>query len=390
MYKRIIELLLASVRSALFGQDFTEEQKALYLDDEAKQLFEVAKGHDLAHLLGLALVHNGLITKDHPLFSVCQKAQVVAVYRYEQLNFELQRVADLFEKAEIQFLPLKGSVLRHYYPEPWMRTSSDIDILVREADLERAMELLKTEFGYTEALKTRCDVAFNTPNGQHVELHFDLIDDRFANDAHLILQNVWDYASIKDGYKFWHVLSDDMFYYYHIAHMSKHFEQGGCGIRTFVDLFILDNMREVDKNKREELLARGNMLKFAQGSSALARVWFGGDEHNELTCCMEHYILNGGTFGSYQNRVTVQQQKKGGKKHYALSRIFPDKAFMKRNFTYTEKHGWLLPVAYVHRMFAILFKGNAASSLRELKTNSTVSSEQSDEARQMLDQLGLL
>ncbi|MBO4954226.1 MAG: nucleotidyltransferase family protein, partial [Clostridia bacterium] len=36
----------------------------------------------------------------------------------------------------IDFMPLKGAVIRQYYPEPWMRTSCDIDIHVKKDRLE--------------------------------------------------------------------------------------------------------------------------------------------------------------------------------------------------------------------------------------------------------------
>ena len=44
------------------------------------------------------------------------------------------------EKAQIPFVPLKGSVIRKYYPEAWMRTSSDIDVLVHKEDVEKTTD----------------------------------------------------------------------------------------------------------------------------------------------------------------------------------------------------------------------------------------------------------
>ncbi len=390
MGKGIAELLLALVRSTMLGEKLSDATKVSFSDDSVKTLFEVSKKHDVIHLVAKALVDNGLVGKEHPLFPICQKAQVMAVYRYEQLNFELQSVAGVLEKAKIPFLPLKGSVLRAFYPEPWMRTSCDIDVLIHESDLPKAVALLETECGYTQAAKTTCDIAFAAKSGCHVELHFNLISENFANEAHKLLENVWNYTELKENSEYWHVLSDDMFYFYHIAHMSKHFENGGCGIRPFLDLFILDNLENADKVKRDELLSKADMLKFAEGARLLSRVWFGGEEHNSLTEMMENYLLFGGAFGTMTNKVAVQQQKSGGKKSYALSRIFPSRKFMSVHFKYVEKHPWLMPFAYVHRAFVILFKGNAARSMLELKANSEVLSQKSDSAKEMLDRLGLL
>ncbi len=390
MSNHIVSVLLSLLRAAFYGRTLTESERSDFAGVDLKSLLGVAKKHDVIHLVAKAIIDNGLITKDSPYYAVCQKAQVMAVYRYEHLNFELQTVAKLFETAEIKFLPLKGSVLRAFYPEPWMRTSCDIDVLVHESDLEKAVELLQKECGYKEVARTTCDIAFEAKSGCHIELHFNLISDEFANGAHNILKNVWDYAEPKDDYKNWLVLSDDMFYFYHIAHMSKHFENGGCGIRPFLDLFILDNLTNVDKEKRDELLIKSNMLKFADGARKLSRVWFGDEQHDTLTELMESYLLYGGAFGTMTNKIAVGQQKTGGKKSYALSRIFPSQKFMSVHFKYVENHAWLLPVAYVHRAFVILFKGNAANSLKELKASSEVSSEKSDSTGQMLSDLGLL
>ena len=49
---------------------------------------------------------------------------MIAIYRYEKINYELNRLRSALNEAQIPFIPLKGSVLRQYYPEPWMRTSS--------------------------------------------------------------------------------------------------------------------------------------------------------------------------------------------------------------------------------------------------------------------------
>ena len=64
--------------------------------------------------------------------------------------------------------------------------------------------------------------------------------------------------------KFRYEMTDEFFYFYHIAHMAKHFENGGCGIRPFVDLVVLDRMDSENFSKRDELLKSGGLLQFAR------------------------------------------------------------------------------------------------------------------------------
>ena len=86
-------------------------------------LYKLSKAHDLAHLVGDALIKNDLIGNDE-IKEKYQKQVMIAIYRYEKINYELNRLRSALNEARIPFIPLKGSVLRQYYPEPWMRTSS--------------------------------------------------------------------------------------------------------------------------------------------------------------------------------------------------------------------------------------------------------------------------
>lgn len=115
-----------------------------------------------------------------------------AAFRCEQLEHELKKICGTLEKARIPFIPLKGSVLRRYYPEPWMRTSCDIDVFVREADLDRAIEALWENLSYRIGEISDHDVQIYTPNGQHIELHRNLIEDHRINQA----QRCWRQCGI--------------------------------------------------------------------------------------------------------------------------------------------------------------------------------------------------
>ena len=50
---------------------------------------------------------------------------------------ELENLAEEFEKAEIDYMPMKGSVVKYLYAMPDYRKSGDIDILIRPEDKKR-------------------------------------------------------------------------------------------------------------------------------------------------------------------------------------------------------------------------------------------------------------
>ena len=380
------QLLFALLRSAINGNLITEDEKAIYTDETLLNMARMAKKHDLIHLLAIGLNTNKLFTSGN---GASEKEIPKAIFRYERTNYELGKLCEAFENAGIDFMPLKGPIISKYYPEPWMRTSCDIDILVKEKDLDRAAEILIKNEGYTYDAKGSHNISLFSANKSHFELHYTLIEKGVANSSAKVLNTVWETSFVKKDKKYWHEMPDEMFYFYHIAHMAKHFEQGGCGIRTLLDLWILDNMESELQIKRDELLRQGNLLKFAYSARLLSKVWFDNAEYTELTKQMEDYILRGGVYGTSENALAIQQQKKGGRVKYALSKVFVPYERIKLHYPILEKHPWLTPVMEVRRWFKILFCGQAGSSLKELQSNNSISREEAEQTKIFLENIGL-
>ena len=122
--------MFALLRSEIQGTGLGEEVKNFITLEGLPALFALAKKHDLAHLVGDALDRNGFLSDGAEMRKPFLRERNMAVYRYEQQQYDFEQICDTLEDAQIPFLPLKGSVLRGYYPEAWMRTSCDIDILV--------------------------------------------------------------------------------------------------------------------------------------------------------------------------------------------------------------------------------------------------------------------
>lgn len=386
MEQGTIHILFALLRSAIRGTQLTESELKSYSSDMLQDLLKISSKHDVIHLLALGLKRNDLITKE----SIdIQKYIFSAAYRHERLRYECDNLCEAFENAKIPFLPLKGSVICKYYPEEWMRTSCDLDILVREGDLEKAKTLLVDSFGYKYHGKGPHDISLFSPTNIHVELHYDLLEDGFVNTSSNILRNIWNVAVIRNGFHFWHEMPDDMFYFYHIAHMAKHFVNGGCGIRPFIDLWILDTMPESDTVKRSVLLEEGNLLKFCNVARKLSRVWFLGEKYDLISHQMEDYIMRGGVYGSNENRILVQQQKNGGHIKYALSKIFIPYDVIKFHYPILQKYRWLTPIMEIRRWCKLIFCGHLKRITKELNYNSKVSNSDSANTQKFLNAIGL-
>ena len=360
-------VLLELIRSVICGGTVSDETKTACTPDLLEAVYILAARHDLAHLVGQAV--SKLDLPESETLTKCKMAAMAAFSRYVQLEHAYQQVCRAFEEAQIPFLPLKGSVLRVYYPEPWMRTSCDVDILVKEAQLDAAANVLEETVGYRFAGKTQHDITFLSPSGVHIELHFDLVEDGRANAAATVLRKVWEEASCKEGHSFWYEMSDAFFYFYHIAHMAKHFEISGCGIRPILDLWLLDNLAKGNQNDRDTLLQSVGLLQFATAARKLSRVWFNGEAKDPFSERLQNFLLHGGVYGSMDNWVVLQQESKGSTRAYVLSRIFKPYEVLKKRYPILEKHRWLTPVMQVRRWFTLLRPDVASRAKKEISVS---------------------
>ncbi len=384
--KQTVELMMRIIKSELCGSALEIGSEHKLTGEKLNKLYELSKHHDMAHIVGNS-VEKHRLADDSQISRKFQKRIYLAVYRYERMKHEYTRVCGLFEEREISYLPLKGAVIRELYPEPWMRTSCDIDILVHEADLEPTVKML-TDAGYEIHARGDNYVSLYTNGEVHVDLHFGVAKEEFVSSANAVLTDIWSYATPVDG-THRYALSDEMFYFYHIAHMAKHFEQGGCGVRPFVDMWILNNRVDFDRAKREALLEKGQILEFSRAAERLLGVWFDGDEPDILAKKMYDYILGAGVYGSIRNRVLSVKAQKGGSFKYSISRVFMPYKKMKLSYPVLEKHKWLLPFMWIHRLIKKLFVKEKSKAADEMRAMTSLSKKEDKEMAAMLKMLGL-
>ena len=174
-----------------------------------------------------------------------------------------------------------------------MRTSSDIDVLVHPEDLDRATALLLEQLGYKQSGRATHDVSFYSPSRVHVELHYSLIEDDRAGGSTDVLETVWQNATLVEDTKATYEMKDAMFYFYHVAHMAKHLESGGCGIRPFADLYLLDrSINEETRRARRDLLCKGGLEVFANACSKLSQIWFADAESDGISLRQQDFRSN--------------------------------------------------------------------------------------------------
>lgn len=375
------------LRSVICGWNVTEEVKTACTPELLKKTFALAQKHDLGHFVGQAAADWKL--PECETVVAAKQTAMQALYRYVSISYEYRRVLKVLEENRIPFIPLKGSVIREWYPQPWMRTSCDIDVLVRREDRDKASDILQTVLGYQSTGITGHDVGLAAPNGVHIELHYDTIESSVSEKSQEVLCTVWEHVIPVAGSEYHFTMPDAYFYFYHLAHMAKHFVHGGCGIRPFLDLWILDEKISYNLEQRQALLARGGISAFADAAQRLSHIWFSGEEMDPMSQKMELFILNGGTYGSVKNYVTVHESQAGSKLRFVLSRVFLSYEDIKGYFPILKKHKWLTPLFQIVRWFRIVFKGGAGHAVKELQSTAEAKKTEVDVTGELLKYLGL-
>ena len=267
-----------------------------------------------------------------------------------------------------------------------MRTSCDIDILIHEEDLERAVDVLVKGLSYTTDHKKKYHYMWLfSPSGIHLELHFSILETMENIDG--LLGRVWEFAVPVTPYRY--ALQNDFQAFHLIAHMSYHFTGGGCGIRSLLDIFLLREQHVYDETVLRGYLSQCGIEKFYDAILALNGVWFQGATPTPLTEQMEHFLLTGGMYGSETKRIIIQQQRKGGRVKYLLGRLFMPYRELKIRYRVLEKCPILYPIMLVFRWIEQLFGGGLKHSWKEARIAWKTEKSRSEEVNDFLRQIGL-
>ena len=378
------EALLSIIRFEIAGTPLPDGFAVPDMD----ALLELSERQDVTHLVCDALLRNGIPCGSKTLTD----RFYAAIWRVEQMDHEMKSMSDLFERHGIDFIPLKGSVLRGLYPERWMRTSSDIDLLLRKEQEKEAEELMVRELGYeydTDHEYIHHGTLFSPVNHVHVEPHWVLFHDTHSRSSCFeVFDRVWERAvpdPAGNGHRY--MLSDADVYTYLVAHMEKHFHQsGGCSVKGLLDLWLMDRIPDADREGRDRMLRTVELTRFEDRIKDLIYCWMEGrPAENEQ---LEQFILQGTLFGTARTNAEMQAARKG-RLGYMAGRIFLPLSQMKLLYPVLEKHPALLPVMWIRRLGKAAGKNSRHRIEEQVKTTLVADKEYLRSLRELGDYLGL-
>ena len=305
------------------------------------------------------------------------------IYWFVVRDQALANIYNVLEEARIPYIPLKGSIIRNLYPEPWMRTSCDIDVLIHEEDLDRAVAALeeKTDFKFEKRLYH--DISMLSPQ-VHLELHFTIKENMDNIDA--LLDKVWSYAHPKDdGYQW--TMTPEYQIFHVVAHMCYHFVHGGLGIRPYLDLWLLRNKTTYDESTVRDMCQSCGILKFYETCCLLSEVWMNDQKHTETTAAMEQYCLEGGVFGTSKTAQVARQREHRGVS-YIFHRLFLPKEILMELYPVLKEKPYLLPY-YELKRWSAAFTSKRKSVQNELKMLRSTSRDSIDSFDKFLNRMEL-
>ena len=382
-----VDIFFELVKSELLATPLDDGVAKSVTPNMMKELYMLSKKHDMTHMVAAALERHNLLGEDE-ISKKMRSGLYMAVWRDELKGRELQQIYQLFEEEQIAFIPLKGAVIRDLYPEAWMRTSCDIDILVQEDEVERAKEALVSRLNYRAETQCYHDIFLYSPTDVHLELHFHIKE--HMDNIDQLLERVWEYAhSVAEG-SYQYQMIPEFLMFYLFAHMSYHFTHGGCGVRNFIDIWLIEKELHYERKVTDSYCKTCGIKVFANYARKMSDIWLGDEKHDGITKRMQSHILENGAYGTQTSSITCRNTIASGRGKYLLRRIFMSRRDLCITYPRLKKYPILYLYYAVKRWMKLLDVERARRIVNEVKVQQSITQDGIQDVKELFDGLGLM
>lgn len=350
-----IGTLAAAVIGSALGGKVTLPNKEIDFD----ALFEFSQSHNILPLVAYGLKKAELLPAEQKGRFANALHIAMAVEATQEIY--LQRLSEAFREKEIKFMPLKGSVMKHLYPYPFLRTMCDLDIQYDTARKDEVTEiLLQNDFSLDEASGTDgVNLSFLKPPYLHIEMHGVLMDADVPLYNRYFGRN-FERTVPKNGSEV--MFRDEDFFVFMVAHFAKHYFLGGTGLRSLADLWLYSHKKpNLDIPYIYKELKEINLDGFTKTILGVAGVLFDGKPADEKQMNICRYLFDSKTYGT-QEHFETRNADSSDRGDYLKKRLFPDAEFMAINYPAVKKCKILLPLFWLIRLITVLFTGRAKSN----------------------------
>jgi len=345
-----------------------------------KELYVTSYSHFLDVLVGTTLKYTGVSVPQYWNEHISKAIRKVVLFDAERV-----KLFSFMEQKGIWHLPLKGIILKDYYPAVGMRQMSDNDILFDYSFCNEVQAYMESA-GY-EAVHVGVgnhDVYHKEPV-YNFELHSALYGDAHQDGWAEYYGNVKDRLLLTEGTACEYRFTDEDFYVYITSHAYKHSTGSGTGLRSLLDYYVyLKAKPELDFSYIEKECEVIGIAEFEKRNRSLCRKAFSGEvlkgmEALEQSLSKEEremlmYYLTSGAYGTaehgIENRLKQYREKgqKMSKLRYAWDRLFPGYDTYKIYAPNVKGKFLQSIVGWFHRVFVVLFtKKRLDYVVKELK-----------------------
>lgn len=327
---------------------------------EWDDIIEYTKINNLGGIIYLVLSQNG-ISMDKDILDKF-KAMFFYSVKYSALQeYALNNIILLFNENKIPHILFKGSVLKNYYPNNELRTMGDIDIVIKKEQLNEVHNLLEKNGYKFDVFGSKQSIRNYEYNGVLFEIHTEIISENFISNVDLAayFRENFRHSVLKDKYTY--EFNPEHHFIYLVAHLAKHFNYSGCGVRMLIDLAMFINyFTELNWGYIAEQLKLLKLFEFAYNMLALCNRWFDTSVHikgkhvsEDLLERVADYIIQGGVFGcNNKNMDSVVifngRNSVGGKILNIVGLIFPSYDCLLGRYVWCGKiPKVLLPIAWI-------------------------------------------
>lgn len=316
------------------------------------KIFSLADKHMIANMIWYSV--DKLKSKpETELWKKWTETKNKAIVKDITQRSEYKKIIKAFDKKQIRCMPVKGIFMKKMYPKSDFRTMSDIDILIDAENANKSGNIMRS-LGYIceSAGKTHHDVYFKAPV-MNIEIHRELFSDFSRKNFFQYYKDVFIKAEKIDGYEFAYKMTDEEFYIYALAHFYKHYSGGGSGIRSVMDIYVLNHSiyEKLDKQSLNRKLKKLKLLNFRNEMTDLSEMWFGKNKGTTELIKLSDYIIGSGTYGTLSNRINNEIKEKGKIGYFIYSAFLP-LSYMKEKYPVLNKVPFLLPLFWLWRLIA--------------------------------------
>ncbi len=309
--------------------------------------------------------------------------------------FAHEEIHNILSENDVDYVVLKGVASASYYKQPMLRTMGDVDLLVRESDLEKCDKMLGNlsyvRLGDFDTSKGH--IRYRKKHGNNwitCEVHrcVNGVPDNLTNIADKYFEDIFKQSVLFETPNSTCIIPSK---FHHglilLLHTAAHLTSEGIGLRHMCDWAVFINNIENQEfiAMFERPLRKLGLLEFARHIS-LCCVKYLGCEYNdwmgkaddtvveEIICD----IFNGGNFGNKDEERTRQikyiksvKNKTVDGKNPASQVFYNIDLKAKNEYKFVRKNKYFLPIGWILVVFK--YFGLVISGKRKLDGLSTVS-----------------